>query len=503
MKVELPRYAQIEPVGQCNLRCQMCSIQFRQDGPPYGPPAFMAYDVFTRLVDEFRGLRQFHLQGLGEPMMHPRFFDMVAYAAGKGVTVSTNTNATLLTERRAAACIASGLDCIHVSLDAADAPTYERIRVRAHFDRVVANVERFLAIRAQTGGERPRLRLVMVVMRQNLRHLPELVRRAHQWSAEGLFAQHLCHDFGEATLPAQYHPMREFVREQTLLGEDPEVVEQSFDEARTLARALGVDLRLPRAQPRPYPPGTSGRQRCDWPWSGAYVSYQGVAMPCCMVSTPDRANLGDMAASGVANVWREADYADFRARLDSADPPDICRSWVVERLHAALTEEGCGFFGAFPAGLSHRDDVRPEQQIVEWWDGPVRPEAVEPDSPAWERRQLHRAANGWHAGQRLRPGETRLYKVAWVASCVLYNRRNVEAVGGFSFWSRLPRWHSGEEALVQNLLMRRWGGCAILPSGTTYAQVPTTVLNARGTVDGHALALLPEMVARYCPSAGA
>ncbi len=33
--MELPTYVQIEPVGQCNLRCQMCSIQFRQDGPPY------------------------------------------------------------------------------------------------------------------------------------------------------------------------------------------------------------------------------------------------------------------------------------------------------------------------------------------------------------------------------------------------------------------------------------------------------------------------------------
>jgi hypothetical protein len=29
--------------------------------------------------------------------------------------------------------------------------------------------------------------------------------------------------------------------------------------------------------------------------------------------------------------------------------------------------------------------------------------------------------------------------------------------------------------------------------------VPTTVLNAAGTVDGHALDLLPEMVERYAP----
>jgi len=55
---------------------------------------------------------------------------------------------------------------------------------------------------------------------------------------------------------------------------------------------------------------------------------------------------------------------------------------------------------------------------------------------------------------------------------------------------------------VQNLLMRRWGGCCILPSGTYSSEVPSTVLNAAGTVDGHALDLLPEMVARYAPPPG-
>ena len=73
-----PDYLQLEPVGQCNLRCQMCPIQFRQDGPPHGPPAFMEFEPFTRLLDEFPGLEELQLQGLGEPMMHPRFFDMVA-----------------------------------------------------------------------------------------------------------------------------------------------------------------------------------------------------------------------------------------------------------------------------------------------------------------------------------------------------------------------------------------------------------------------------------------
>jgi hypothetical protein len=41
----------------------------------------------------------------------------------------------------------------------------------------------------------------------------------------------------------------------------------------------------------------------------------------------------------------------------------------------------------------------------------------------------------------------------------------------------------------------------MVPSGTYYSQVPTTVLNDRGSVDGHALDLLPEMVERYATGA--
>src|SRR3954447_6277267 len=91
-----PKFLQVEPVGQCNLRCQMCPIQFRQDGPPHGPPAFMKFEVFASIIDQLHDLNELHLQAPGEPMMHPRFADMVAYAVRKGVKVSTNSNLTLL-----------------------------------------------------------------------------------------------------------------------------------------------------------------------------------------------------------------------------------------------------------------------------------------------------------------------------------------------------------------------------------------------------------------------
>ena len=167
--------------------------------------------------------------------------------------------------------------------------------------------------------------------------------------------------------------------------------------------------------------------------------------------------------------------------------------WVVEELCRVLAEEKCGFVGAFPSGLSFRDDYRPQQQIIEFWDGPVRREVVDPEGKGWERAQLHRAANHWHTAKKLGLERPRRYKVAWVASCILYDREKLAAVGGFSFWRKLPRFHSGEEVLVQNLLLRRWGGCGIIPSGAYHLELPSSVLNEEGRVDGHALELLPRM----------
>jgi Predicted glycosyltransferases len=207
------------------------------------------------------------------------------------------------------------------------------------------------------------------------------------------------------------------------------------------------------------------------------------------------------------SLWGIAEQRDYLLRRSDApavlflDDDVLMEAGVLGRLLRILNEQQCGFVGAFPNGASYRLDVRPEQQVVEFWEGRVQSEAVNLGTREWERWNLHRASNLLHASMRLAPGEFRLYKVAWLASCVLYNREKLVEVGGFSFWPRLPRFHSGEEVLVQNLIMRRWGGCGVMPSQTWYSEVPSTVLNEAGTIDGHALDLLPEMLHRYAAPA--
>jgi radical SAM protein with 4Fe4S-binding SPASM domain len=163
-------------------------------------------------------------------------------------------------------------------------------------------------------------------MRRNLEELPRLVRLAADYGVGTMSVQHLAHDFSEETLPAQYRTMRRFVDDETLMSVDPARVARWFDEARAVAGELGVDLRLPNLQPK-------AKRGCDWPWRGAYLAYSGEAMPCCMVATPDRASFGNMAKEGVVRVWNNEAYNQFRSRLASDDPPDICKGCAVYHGH--------------------------------------------------------------------------------------------------------------------------------------------------------------------------
>lgn len=157
---------------------------------------------------------------------------------------------------------------------------------------------------------------------------------------------------------------------------------------------------------------------------------------------------------------------------------------VLERLHRALGVLRCGFVAAAMQGLSHLDDRRPHECApFEVWTGPVEPETVIKDGPAWARWTLHNAANGVHLAERLGldtgvlppPATWVAYKVAWAAGCVLFDRAALLEAGGFDFWREIPADSHGEDVLSQLRVMAGRGGAGILPSGAYHQQSPTSI----------------------------
>jgi glycosyltransferase involved in cell wall biosynthesis len=159
----------------------------------------------------------------------------------------------------------------------------------------------------------------------------------------------------------------------------------------------------------------------------------------------------------------------------------------VERLVGSIQVADCGFVGSALVGLSFEGDRRPDEEMVEFWDGPVTPEVVRPDTPAWDRHRLHNAANLHHLRHSLGGGTNRLYRVAWIGGCVLFDVARLRDAGGFSFWTELPPEHAGEDVEAQLRVAARFGGAGLFPSGAYHQELPTTIPDRR--VDApHALA---------------
>src|SRR4051812_32540263 len=92
----LPAKLQVEVTASCNLRCRMCIVRYR---PALPRSASMSFAQFKPLLDAMPDVRELSLQGIGEPLLAPDLYEMIAYASARGISVGFNTNATLLTRR--------------------------------------------------------------------------------------------------------------------------------------------------------------------------------------------------------------------------------------------------------------------------------------------------------------------------------------------------------------------------------------------------------------------
>lgn len=178
-------------------------------------------------------------------------------------------------------------------------------------------------------------------------------------------------------------------------------------------------------------------------------------------------------------------------------PGALCRGL------GALVRHDAGLVGLAAAGLSHLHDVRPQEWAsFERVTGRPGSERVRKDTPGWARWRLHNAANSAHLAERHPPGageEVTAYRIAWSAGCWLARRADVLAVGGWAFWTDLPREHRAEDLVVQLRLQDRRGAVGVLPSGAFHLELPTTL--ARRDADAYALVL--EAADRAGPASSA
>src|SRR5580704_13519821 len=106
----------LETTNRCNLLCTTCPRTYAE----LEPPADMAWDLFTKIVDQVPDCSRAVLHGVGEPMLVKNLPRMVRHLKDRGTYVLFNTNGTVLNGRNGRALIAAGLDELRVSFDASN-----------------------------------------------------------------------------------------------------------------------------------------------------------------------------------------------------------------------------------------------------------------------------------------------------------------------------------------------------------------------------------------------
>jgi len=179
-----PSCVEIETTSHCNINppCPMCARALRSVKDEH--------HISNPMMSKCRSLMEksklLSLTGIGEPLIDPRFGDLIAINK-TGFLVFTS-NAQLLTSKNIDIILSRPVDRVTFSLDAATPHTYEKIRGYnlSTFGQVIGQIDNLIQTRNSRGLDKPAVRLGFVVMRENFHEIPSFVLLAHRLKVEGV-----------------------------------------------------------------------------------------------------------------------------------------------------------------------------------------------------------------------------------------------------------------------------------------------------------------------------
>ena len=279
LELPYPLHVDLELTFACNLRCPMCIISLpKEELREWGDQrAKMTLETAKRIIDEGarEGQASLGLNGINEPLLTPYLVDIIEYAKDKDMLdIMFNSNGFLLTEELSHRLIDSGLTRIMFSLDAITEETYDKIRVRSNFQRVMTNIDTFLRIKREKGAVLPLIRVSFVKMSINEHELDAFI---DHWSKKVDFL----------SIQQYGNPFQ---------GE-----EKAEKEA---LRAQALDFQF------------EDLFKCPQPWVRALVRNDGTVVPCC-AAVGYRLGMGNIHEKSFKEIWQTDQWQQLR-RLHSA-----------------------------------------------------------------------------------------------------------------------------------------------------------------------------------------
>jgi len=307
----------VDITNKCNLMCPMCHYPFTVKERKFD----MDPELFRKIVDEvFPHAEWVSLACQYEAFMSrhiEQIFEMCA--EGPCRLIGIVTNATLWNERRINMMLQNPvIRSIGVSIDGGSKATYEKFRLKANWDKFIANLDLFAEMRDKL-EDPPELVLNTVLMTSTVHELPLLAELAVRLKAARL----QCLRF----LPINGDMVPEVIN-------DWEAVMPLLVEAKRIAHDGGVELLLPIEDERLNFAEDTEREKtcntneigrfsnyCEAPWTGVQIQPNGDVHPCGWYGK----SFGSLKENSFLEIWNNDKYLDLRRSLATERVHEKCR----------------------------------------------------------------------------------------------------------------------------------------------------------------------------------
>jgi radical SAM protein with 4Fe4S-binding SPASM domain len=292
-----PIHASVEATNLCNLNCPMCSTNKEFSQRKRGR---LEFGNFKKVIDELG--QYLYVVGpfnLGEPLLHDRIFDMIAYAEKKNVATILSTNGNLMSKEISGKMIDSGLEKLTISLDAASRETHDKNRPGGNFGQVINNIKLLVSEKKKRKSSRPFISLMMIVMKNNEQEIGAFKKLARELGVD------------KCVLTAYW---------EQKLGD-------SAGERSSVLLKPGGDHCTEELDPDLVVTDT-----CRWAWSGSVINWDGNVVPCCF-DYNETYVIGNIRQQSFKTIWNNERYRMLRKNIKRGRKnPQLCaRCPIAER----------------------------------------------------------------------------------------------------------------------------------------------------------------------------
>jgi radical SAM protein with 4Fe4S-binding SPASM domain len=287
----LPFSISVEPTTACNLSCPECISGLKSFTRPTGN---IHTGFFKQLVDNMHHkLLYLNFYFQGEPYLYKGLFEMIAYAAAKGIYTSTSTNAHFLDDERARSTVESGLDRLIISIDGTDQETYAQYRVGGSLEKVLSGTANLISWKKKLNSKTPYVVFQFLVVRPNEHQIEQMKQLAVKMGVDDL-------KFKTAQINDYAHDPHQLI---------PSLSQYSRYRKDKRGKTVPINA-LPNY--------------CWKMWHSQVITWNGLVVPCCF-DKDAKHPMGNLKEQSLQDIWDSNKYNEFRQELlRSRKNIDIC-----------------------------------------------------------------------------------------------------------------------------------------------------------------------------------